>query len=281
MGDAAAAIADFEQAIALKTAQQQSSGLPPNVMRFRLARGEALRDTGQIDAAKAEFETAVGGAATSATAHQQRGLLALFVLGDAAAAAEDLDAAVREGIRHRDANRLMDYGIRSIEQKYHLTPTRTDDGPTLDTDVPFYPTIYWLVIWRQIARTHATPPDAPVKADAPELGINRWENMDIAGVPVRTPLRRRLSWPLPIWLMFIGKATPDEVRRAAENVPGAYERRLRVCEADFYTAEYDLAKGARDEARRLLQSAVDGCPAAAPEATFAKAELKRVTSAGN
>jgi len=32
--------------------------------------------------------------------------------------------------------------------------------------------------------------------------------------------------------------------------PGAYERRLRVCEADFYTAELDIAKGARDDARR-------------------------------
>ena len=51
-------------------------------------------------------------------------------------------------------------------------------------------------------------------------------------------------------------------------------------EADFCTAEYDLAKGARDHARRLLQSAVDGCPAAAPEATFAHAELVRTTSAG-
>jgi len=76
--------------------------------------------------------------------------------------------------------------------------------------------------------------------------------------------------------MFVGKATPDDIRRAAENTPGTYERRLRVCEADFYTAEFGLAKGARDDARRLLQSAVAGCPTGAPEATFAKAELQRL-----
>jgi tetratricopeptide (TPR) repeat protein len=245
-------------------------------MRFRLARGEALRDAGQTDAAKAEFDTAVQRVPTSATAHQQRGLLALFVLGDAAAAAEDLDAAVREGVRHEEARRIMNYGFRAIEQQYHITPTPTDDRPFVDQDVPYYPAIYWLVLWRQVARAHAATADAPAKTDAPEFGLANWDNVDIAGVPVRTPSRRRVSWPVPVWLMFVGKATPDAVHRAAENTPGAHERRLRVCEADFYTAEYDLAKGARDDARRLLQSAVEGCPAGAPEATFAKAALQRL-----
>ncbi len=277
MGDMAAAIADFDKGIELKAAAApQGSTLPRDDMRFRLARGETLRDAGQTDAAKAEFEAAVQRVPTSATARQQRGLLELFVLGDAAAAAEDLDAAVREGRRHREAARILNYGIRAIEQKYHATPTPIDDRPFVDQDVPYYPAIYWYVLWRHIARIHAAPADAPVKTDASELNVDGWQNVDVAGVPVRTPLRRRLSWPLPIWLLFVGKATPDAVHRAAENAPGAYERRLRICEADFYTAEFDLAKGAPDDARRLLQSAIDGCPRGAPEATFAKAELRRL-----
>jgi tetratricopeptide (TPR) repeat protein len=275
MGDTAAALADFDQAISLKTSQQQPQ-LPPSIMRFRLARGETLRDSGQVDAAAAEFEAALKTNATSATALQQRGLLALFVRGDAAAAAGDLDAAVREGVNHRDYNRLLNYGIRAVEQQYHLTPTPTDDRAMLDVDVPFYPTIYWLVIWRHIARIHAAPANAPVRADAPELGSDGWENADVAGVPVRTPLRRRATWPLPVWLMFVGKTTPDVVRSVAEATPGVYERRLRLCEVDFYAAEFDLAKGTRDDARRLLQAAIDGCPTGAAEATFAKAELRRL-----
>jgi len=213
---------------------------------------------------------------TSSTAHQQRGLLALFVLGDAAAATEDLDAAVREGHRTREMDRILNYGIRAIERESHATPMPLDDRPYVDQDVPYYPAYYWFVLWRQIARVRVATADAPAKTDASEFGFVDWQKVDIAGVPVRTPLRRRVDWPLPIWLMFIGKTTPDVVWRAAETAPGAYKRRLRVCAADFYTAEYVLAKGARDDARRLLQSAIDGCPTAAPEATFAKAELQRL-----
>ncbi len=274
-GDAAGAIADFEQAIAIKAAEPQPTGILPDDMRFRLARGQALRDSGQIEAAKAEFEAAIKRKASSATAFEQRGLLELFVLGDAAAAAEDLDTAVRNGIKYRDMMEFSNYSIRAVEQRFGAITTPLDTRPVLDSDVPFYPEIYWLLIWRQLARMHAAPPDAPVNASAPEISADRWQNADIAGVPVRTPLRRRLSWPLPIWLMFIGKATPDLVHRAAETAPGGYERRLRVCQADFYAAELDLAKGGRDAGRTLLQAALDGCPTAAPEAAFAKAELQR------
>jgi tetratricopeptide (TPR) repeat protein len=277
MGDTAAAIADFDRAIELKAAAvPQGSTLPPNDMRFRLARGEALRDGGQTDAAKAEFDAAVQRVPTSATAHQQRGLLALFVLGDATAAAEDLEAAVREGVRHQEADKIMNYGIRAIEQRYHATTTQVDERPFVDQDVPYYPAIYWFVLWRQVVRAQAATAEAPAKINAEEFGYVDWGKVDIASVPARTPARRRVAWPLPIWLMLIGKTTPDLVHRAAENAPGAYERRLRLCEADFYTAEFDLAKGAGDEARRLLQSAVEGCPIGAPEATFAKAALQRL-----
>jgi hypothetical protein len=34
----------------------------------------------------------------------------------------------------------------------------------------------------------------------------------------------------------------------------SYERRLRMCEADCYTAELDLAKGARAELQRITSA---------------------------
>jgi lipoprotein NlpI len=78
--------------------------------------------------------------------------------------------------------------------------------------------------------------------------------------------------------LFTGRTTPDVVRSIAEGTPGAYGRRLRTCEADFYIAEYHLTKSAGEDARKLLQAAVAECPATAPEASFAKAELARLGS---
>ena len=68
------------------------------------------------------------------------------------------------------------------------------------------------------------------------------------------------------------------MRRAAEVTPGPLERSWRLCTADFYLAEYQLLKGARADAVALLRSATAGCPAGAPEASFAKAELTRLTA---
>jgi lipoprotein NlpI len=53
-------------------------------------------------------------------------------------------------------------------------------------------------------------------------------------------------------------------------------RAKRLCDADFYLGEYQPEKGAADEARKLFQAAVAGCPASAREAAFARSELKRL-----
>jgi tetratricopeptide (TPR) repeat protein len=271
-GDSSGAIADFEQAIALVPESQRAFG----DVRPYLARGETFRDLGRTDAAKAEFDGAIKLRPGIAPGYQQLGLLELFVLDEAAAAADDLDAAVKKGFEFRAGAELMSIGIQVIEQKYGIAQTRTDEPPMLAPDVPFFPSMYSFVLWRHLARLHAAQPDAEFEPDGRKLGVDLWQDTDFAAPPVRTDWRRRVSWPGPILALFAGKATPETVRRAAEAAPGAYERRRRICEADFYLAEYQLAKGAGGDARKLLQSAVDGCPAGVPEATFAKAELQRL-----
>jgi lipoprotein NlpI len=59
-----------------------------------------------------------------------------------------------------------------------------------------------------------------------------------------------------------------------------FDSRRRLCDVDFYLAEYALEKGSSEEGRKLLQAAADGCPATALEYGFAKAELKRLAASG-
>jgi lipoprotein NlpI len=89
--------------------------------------------------------------------------------------------------------------------------------------------------------------------------------------------RRALApWPGAIFALYLGKSTPEAVRAAAERETDPALRAKRTCDADFYLGEYQLEKGAADEARRLFQSAADGCPASAREAAFARFELNRL-----
>jgi hypothetical protein len=145
--------------------------------------------------------------------------------------------------------------------------------------VPFVPSIYYSVVWRHIARVRAGQDDAAEFADArSRLERDVWGGLDILRPLRRDDWRQRIAWPGQIAALFTGDATPEIVRRAAEAAPGAYERGQRLCEADFYVAEYQLLKGATEEGRTLLQSAVAGCPAWTATAGFAKSELARLGS---
>ena len=67
--------------------------------------------------------------------------------------------------------------------------------------------------------------------------------------------RRALApWPGAIFALYHGRTTPEAVRAAAERESDPVLRARRICDADFYLGEYQLEKGAADEARRLLQS---------------------------
>jgi lipoprotein NlpI len=61
-------------------------------------------------------------------------------------------------------------------------------------------------------------------------------------------------------------------RRADD--PDATTKKGRVCEANFYSGELALQRGAKDEATQLFQLAVTGCPKFFIEYNAAKAELK-------
>jgi tetratricopeptide (TPR) repeat protein len=264
--DTDGAMADLAQAIRLK----------PDDPRPYLARGEILRDTGQTDAAKAEFDAAIGRNPKDATGWLQRGALQLFWRGDAAAAAADLDTAVRTGVEYYGYQRLFAYGIRVPKLNIDIPPPSEPPGFALN--VPFVPSIYHAVVWRHIARVRAGQDDAAELAEAKSrLEFDIWTGRNPVVVAL-VDWRQRIAWPGQIAALFVGDATPDAVRSAAEAAPSAYDLALRRCEADFYVAEYRLLKGETEEARKLLQSAVAGCPAWAATAALAKSELARLGS---
>ena len=76
--------------------------------------------------------------------------------------------------------------------------------------------------------------------------------------------------------LFEGAATPDVVRSAASATEGSYRRSQRLCEAEFYIAEFQLMRGEKAAAMRGLEAMVKSCPIALRETAFAKAELARL-----
>jgi lipoprotein NlpI len=83
------------------------------------------------------------------------------------------------------------------------------------------------------------------------------------------------QWPGMVVKFLMGQAKPEEVAAAA-NAGDPARLVERVCDADFYVAEFDLAHGNAQAARPLLQRAADKCPFASFERMGATAELMRL-----
>lgn len=81
------------------------------------------------------------------------------------------------------------------------------------------------------------------------------------------------KWPAPLIRLYLGELTPDAVLAAADD-PDATAKKGRVCEANFYGGELVLQRGAKEEARRLLQLAAADCPRSFIEYDDANAQLK-------
>jgi lipoprotein NlpI len=80
------------------------------------------------------------------------------------------------------------------------------------------------------------------------------------------------AWPAPIIRLFLGQITPTDVMAAADD-PDVMRKKVRLCEANFYSAELALQAGAKDEAISLLQLTARDCPKTFDEWLAANAEL--------
>ena len=77
----------------------------------------------------------------------------------------------------------------------------------------------------------------------------------------------------PVVRLLLGQLTPEALLAAADN-PDPATKTNQVCEANFYSGELALSKGAKDDATRLFKLAADGCPKNYIEWSAATLELK-------
>jgi lipoprotein NlpI len=96
------------------------------------------------------------------------------------------------------------------------------------------------MLWAVMSDLRATPPDTTLAARDAATGKTH-------------------DWPGPVFDFFLGKiAAPDVMAAAAAG--DADTKSNRQCEADFYVAEWWLARGNPVAARPLLKTAVGQCP---------------------
>jgi lipoprotein NlpI len=67
------------------------------------------------------------------------------------------------------------------------------------------------------------------------------------------------AWPAPIVRLFLGQRSPAATLAAARD-PDPAKERARLCEANFYVAEFSLLNGAAAAALPLYRTSARDCP---------------------
>jgi lipoprotein NlpI len=81
------------------------------------------------------------------------------------------------------------------------------------------------------------------------------------------------KWPAAIIRLYLGQLTPEATLAAADDAD-PHTKESQVCEANFFSGELALLRGAKDEATLLFRQASAGCPKVLLEYSSAVAELK-------
>jgi tetratricopeptide (TPR) repeat protein len=102
--------------------------------------------------------------------------------------------------------------------------------------------------------------------------LNKRSNV-VTGLPRAISQIDMTKWPAPVIRLFLGQMTPTEVVAAAED-PEANTKKGQVCEANFYSGEFALQRGMKDEAAHLFRLAAADCPRDFVEGPAAYAELR-------
>jgi lipoprotein NlpI len=103
--------------------------------------------------------------------------------------------------------------------------------------------------------------------------IAGWRDNTPATLSEATAKLDMTKWPAPIIRLMLGTMTAEELLRAADD-PEPVKKKGQICEANFFTAQLALKRGAKDEARRLFGLALVDCPPTFVETQAASAELK-------
>jgi len=84
------------------------------------------------------------------------------------------------------------------------------------------------------------------------------------------------EWPAPVLAFYLGRIDQKQLFAAADNGPDFDTRDGQRCEANFYAGEAASLSGKLDDARDLLDRAIDHCPSRYAEAKAATGERARM-----
>ncbi len=126
-------------------------------------------------------------------------------------------------------------------------------------------------LWLHLARLNVHVPDT----DDISLQKNMEKLAQQRAARSAAAQPRNMDWPRTVMQFYLGQRTVDDVLTGAKggDPAGLAER---MCDANFYVAEYRLVHGDTAAARPLFQQAEMSCPAAAFERMGATAELSRM-----
>jgi lipoprotein NlpI len=233
-GDQAAAIADYDEAIKLE---------PKNALAFN-NRGTAHSEKGESDAAIADFSEAIK--------HNARYASAYFNRANAYAAKGEADRAIA------DYTAALKYNRRNVNAYIARGALYLAGGAAgkAQADMKLAARLErrnaYAVLWQDIAE-------------------RRGKHRGVLAQGARGLDMK--AWPAPVIRLFAGQSKPDEVAAAADN-PNPAMKEAHVCEASFYSGQFALINGHRDEAVKLFQAAAKDCPRGFIEGIVAAAELK-------
>jgi lipoprotein NlpI len=235
-GDHDKAIADFDEALKLD---------PKNASVLN-NRGNARNDKGESDAAMADFDAAIKINPRYAAAYFNRGN-ALAGTGETERALKDYDAAIKSNKRNVNAylarGALFLAGGASAKARADMSQAAR-----------LAPKNAYAVLWSDIAERRA-------KQKGRLAAKNGVKGLDMK------------AWPAPVVRLYAGEIQPDAVLAGADN-PSDTVKAAQLCEANFYSGEYALIGGNREDAAKLFQAAVKDCPRGFLEGIAAAAELK-------
>jgi lipoprotein NlpI len=219
-GDYERAIADFDKAISLN----------PKVDQFFEFRGDAYRAKGNLDRAIADYSEAIRLDPKEAGWYRTRGL-AYRDKGDVDRAFADLNEAIR--LDPKSAGHYFNRGITNLYTG-SLPKALADLNQASELDRKDHYSALWLDIIEKRSKLPGRLAQSVAQMDMTE-------------------------WPAPLIRLFLGQLTPEAVLAAADDRDPKIKKE-RVCEANFFSGEFALAKGAKEEAARLFRLAADGCP---------------------
>jgi lipoprotein NlpI len=241
-GDYARAIADYDQAIRLKS----DSALIFN------NRGSAYQHRGDYERAMQDYEQAIRLDPTSARAINNRGRV------------NHLKENYTQAIKDYDEAIALDPEYQLAF--YNRALARFDQGlftaavPDFARAVQLDPSRTYRVLGLYLAKARAGKVDRKgLASNATQLNLTRW--------------------PGPVVALFLGLITPQAMIAAAQD-PDPIMQRERHCEAYFYAGEFYLIRGQRAAAVQMFQSAVATGVTSLFEHSSAKGELQRLGGKG-